>query len=96
MAVARISGAVERLTIGSAKGAPPELAVAELREISTDPAVLGDVLGAILHRVESEHSYLVAAAELLRAAGADEQAAISKLGWLRERDARRAGGGFTL
>jgi hypothetical protein len=92
MAVARLSGAVERLAAG---GTPRDLAVEELRAISDQPALLGDVLGAILHRVESEHSYLAAAAELLRAAGADEQAAVAKLGWLRERDERREGG-FTL
>ena len=96
IAAARVSGAVRRLTVGIDKGTPPEQAIAELRAISTDKYVLADALGGILHEIGSAQSFLVAAAELLRAAGADEQAAVAKLGWLRERDNKRAEGGFTL
>jgi hypothetical protein len=92
MAVAKVSGAAERLTIGVDKDVPLAVALAELHEISTDPAVFGEVLGAILYRVETEHPYFGTVAELLRAAGADEDVAAARLATLRERAAGRDGG----
>jgi hypothetical protein len=92
MAVAMISGSASRLSIGRDKDVPRDQALAELHEISTDPAVLGHVLGGVLHRIETEHPYHLATAELLRAAGADEDVAAATLAWLLERDNRYEGG----
>lgn len=92
MAVAKLSGAAARLTVGSDKGMPRDRAVAELHAISTDRAVLGIALGDVLHRVETESAGYLVTAELLRACGADEAVAAARLAWQRERAARRDGG----
>jgi hypothetical protein len=92
MAVAKISGSASRLSIGRDKDVPRDLAVAELHEISTDKDVLGEVLGDVLYEAKTQHPYHLATAELLRAAGADEDVAAAKLAELLERDARYEGG----
>jgi len=62
-------------------------ALPELRRISTDRLVLGDVLGDVLHRVvlgaQAETISSWPALDLLRAAGADEERAAAKAAWLR-------------
>lgn len=92
MVVAKIGGLAARLSIGRDKETPRDQALAEMHAISTDPAVLGEVLGGVLYRVETEHPYHLATAELLRAAEADEAVAATTLAELLERDNRYEGG----
>jgi hypothetical protein len=76
--------AVTRI-IAALDGAGPDLP--DVREISRDRLVLGDVLGDYLHRVvvgaQSETARYWPVLELLRAAGADEERAAAKATWLR-------------
>jgi hypothetical protein len=95
MAVAKISGAAELLTIGRYRATPLDRAVAQLRAISGDPVVLGTALGNVLYRVETESTGYQVTADLLRVAGADEDTAAATLAWQRER-AARSDGGFRL
>ena len=81
LAVAKVSGAVQRLVLRDGRGTD---AVDEVLAESRDPLVLGDALGAVLARLEHLPS-LQPAVELLRAAGADEERAAVKAAWLRER-----------
>jgi hypothetical protein len=60
-----------------------EARVARLHEITTDPAVLGHVLGSFLAYADRSDAYLPAV-EVLRAAGADEDQAGLKAAWLRQ------------
>lgn len=95
MAVAKISGAAELLTIGRYRATPRDRAVAQLRTISDDPAVLGAAMGSVLYRVERESAGYQVTVDLLRAAGADESVAAATLAWQRDR-ASRNDGGFRL
>lgn len=95
MAVAKISGAAELLTIGRYRDTPRDRAVAQLHAISDDPAVLGAALGNVLYRIAVESPGYQVTADLLRAAGADEDAAAARLAWQRDR-ASRNDGGFRL
>lgn len=92
LAIAKLSGTVERFVLRDRQDADVRRdeadevgrVVDELHEVSRDPGVLGEVLGAYLARAE----YLLAlqpAVELLRAAGADEDVAAARAAWLRER-----------
>lgn len=92
MALARISGAAQLLSIGRERDMRRDWAVARLHGISTDPAVLGAALGDVLRRIEVESPTYAVTAELLRAAGADEDVAAARLAWQRERAARNDGG----
>jgi hypothetical protein len=92
MAVAKISGSADRLTVGRDKHVSRAEAIAELHEITTDPVALGTVLGNRLYRVEREGASGLATVDLLRAAGADEDAAAAKLAWLKRRDEGYEGG----
>lgn len=87
---AEVTGAVERYTLGRDQGATDEQALAELHGTTRDPLVLGHVLGAYLVRAEASPAY-GRAVELLRVAGADEDAAALKAAWLRQRRADRGG-----
>jgi hypothetical protein len=60
-----------------------EWAVARLHEITTDPVVLGHVLGTYLAYAERSAMYQPAVG-LLRAAGVDEEQAELKAAWLRQ------------
>lgn len=85
MEVAKATGAAGRYGIGRDRDRPRERALAELREITTDPVVLGHVLAGYLHRVETESPGYAGVVELLRAAGADEGTAAAHLEVLRAR-----------
>lgn len=95
MAVARVSGAIERLGYGEHKDLPLADKIAGLHAITRDPVVLGHVLGACLVNVEGASLYQ-GCIDLLRAAGADEGTAQEQVAWRRERDERFAHGGFVL
>jgi hypothetical protein len=88
---ARIAVMINEFGAGSGPDALPAQALPELRAISRDPVVLGDVLGDYLHRVvvgtQAETMRYWPTLELLRAAGADEQRAAAKALWLRHQDA---------
>jgi len=70
-------------------------ALSELREISSDRIILGDVLGDLLHRLvvgtQAETIACWPALELLRTAGADEERAAAKAAWLRDQAADSPG-----
>lgn len=92
LAAARVTGSVERLGIGKDKDVAEDQAVAELRAITTDPHVLGHVLGGYVVRQErSESGAWARAVRLLRAAGADEDTAATVAVWQRERRERQGG-----
>jgi hypothetical protein len=81
-AVARLRVAAAEWVFGDRRNGSRTEAVAALREISTDPAVLGVVLGRALAHVELDGMRVYRRlAELYRAAGADEQVAADHLGW---------------
>jgi hypothetical protein len=84
LTAAKLSGLVERLVSGALRGTPTDEAVTRLHDISTEPVVLGHVLGPYLVRAEQMETY-AAAVELLRAAGADELVASEVAEWLRAR-----------
>jgi hypothetical protein len=87
---AEVSGAVQNLVFGPGRDTPLEEAVAQLHAITRDPAVLGQVLGPYL--VHAERSAVYApAVQMLRAAGADEDAAAAVAAWLRERQQQHGG-----
>lgn len=68
IALAQLSGTAARHGYGRAKNRPREEGLAELREISTDPVLLGIAAGAEL---VDPHGYKGPAVDLLREAGAD-------------------------
>jgi len=73
IAVARLSGAVSRMTGGGLRDLDRRLKLARIRAISTDPLVLGEVMGPLL--APEYPDYAAADAEaigLLRECGADE------------------------
>lgn len=90
LAAATVTGTVERYSIGANRDAPIGQAVAELLQITGDPLVFGIVLAGFLVRVADDGRYGRAVA-MLRAVGADEDAAAEKAAWLRERQAQRGG-----
>src|SRR4051812_27418865 len=83
---ARVTAMIDRLAAQGSAGGHLEV-LPELRRTCSDRLVLGDVLGDVLHRVvvgaqaETISSWPVL--DLLRAAGADEERAAAKAGWLR-------------
>jgi hypothetical protein len=85
---ARVAAVVDSVAAGGPASDPAE-ALPELRAVSRDPVVLGDVLGDYLHRVvagaQADTITYWPALELLRAAGADEEWAAAKAAWLRSR-----------
>lgn len=97
LAVASLSGAVSRMTRGDVRDLSRPAKLQRIRQISTDPLVLGHVLGPYLAPEHPEYAGADAeAAELLREAGADEEHAEQVAQWQRERRERRAQGGFQL
>lgn len=96
MAAAKVSGAVTRLAFGRDSGLPLEQKLAELHRLTRDPVVIGHVLGDCLADVTEVGSSFQACVDLLRAAGADEAAAVEKVAWRRFRLERIGEGGFTL
>jgi hypothetical protein len=95
--VARLSGLMSRLTRGRLRGLDDDARQGLIAELSTDPAVLGMALGAML---VPEHEEWVEAnadgAALLRAVGADEQVADAEAARLRKAIERRGQGWITL
>jgi hypothetical protein len=87
LTVAETAGAVSRLALTDA---PLADRLVELREITTDPRVLGDVLGCWLGGEPRQGND--EAVTLLRAAGADEQVAAAVAEWQRWRIADRGQG----
>lgn len=86
--VAQLSGTVERLAAQGGQWAMSDL-VAVVHEVSEDPLVLGQVLGAYLVRKE-ELPHFDPILQVLRAAGADEQRAAEVAAWQRWRLDRTA------
>jgi lactoylglutathione lyase len=88
MGAARVTAMIEQLRADDGPAADHSRALAELREISRDRVLLGDVLGDYLHRVvvgtQAETVSYWPVLELLRAAGADEERAAAKATWLRQ------------
>src|SRR5690349_6335477 len=83
---ARITTVIDRLEADEMAGGYLS-ALPELRAISSDRVVLGDVLGDFLHRAvvgtQAETISYWPALDLLRTAGADEERAAAKASWLR-------------
>jgi hypothetical protein len=83
---ARITAMIDRLAAEGFAGGHLE-ALPDLRKMSSDRVVLGDVLGDVLYRVvvgaQAETISSWPALDLLRAAGADEERAAAKAAWLR-------------
>ncbi len=80
---AEVTGEMQRLCFGNDRVDRLEWAVARIHEITTDPLVLGHVLGTFLAYADRSDVYLPAV-EMLRAAGADEGQAELKAAWLRQ------------
>jgi hypothetical protein len=91
MAVAKVSGAAARLSTGRDRDMPRAEALAELRTITWDREVFGHVLGDVLADGEQQGTaeFLTPTVELLRSAGADEDAAAAKLAWRRAEVGKR-------
>lgn len=89
MRVANLAGHLKRVSFGNLKHLPPEQKIADLREISTDPIVLGHQLGDCLANIDEIGPSYQACVDLLRAAGADEREAERKLEWRRWNRRRR-------
>jgi hypothetical protein len=81
MAVAKLSGAVERYAYGDLAGAGDGLPV--LLGYSSDPLVWGVILGSALRAVERGEGLKAGVVDYARRAGADEDAAQTHLTWLR-------------
>lgn len=79
---AEVTGEVQRLCFGPDRPGQAE-AVARLRDITTDPVVLGHVLGSYLAYADWSTAYLPAV-DMLRAAGADEGTAGARAAWVRQ------------
>lgn len=90
---ARITAVMDHLDADEMTGTYLQ-ALPDLRAISRDPVVLGDVLGDFLHRAVvgtlAETISYWPVLELLRAAGADEERAAAKATWLRQQGERIA------
>lgn len=80
---AEVYGEVERLAFGPGGPPPVEWCVARLHEITTDPIVLGHILGSYLAYADRSDRYQPAV-DMLRAAGAGEGQAELKAAWLRQ------------
>jgi hypothetical protein len=82
----RVTAMIDRLAAEGSTGDHLE-ALPDLRKLSSDRVVLGDVLGDVLYRVvigaQAETISSWPAPDLLRAAGADEERAAAKAAWLR-------------
>lgn len=89
LAIARISGAASRLTLGLDRDMPRDLAKAELKAISRDPHILGIALGDVLHQMATESRGHQLTAELLRQCGANENTAAKRLAWQQAGRPRR-------
>jgi hypothetical protein len=83
---ARVTAMIDRLVADGFARDHLEV-LPQLRGINSDPTVLGDVLGDVLHRVvigaQAEAISAWPAMDLLRAARADEERAAAKAAWLR-------------
>jgi len=83
---ARVTAMMDRLAAEGLAGDYLE-ALPDLRKMSSDRIVLGDVLGDVLYRVivgaQAETISSWPTLDLLRAAGADEERAAAKAAWLR-------------
>lgn len=79
---AELTGECERIGVGSRRHLSDGEALALLTEISTDPVVLGHVLGSYLIRAE-DHPVFERIVGLLRQAGADENTAARVAEWHR-------------
>jgi hypothetical protein len=84
MAAARVVSAAARFALGGVEVSRDD-AVAELQAITRDPVALGYALGVFLHRVETESATNQVSVDALRAAGAEEDIAATKLAWIRWR-----------
>jgi hypothetical protein len=97
LAVAQLSGLMSRLTRGGLRGLDDDRRQELIAEVTTDPVVLGTVLGAMLVPEMPQWAEECAdGARLLRAAGADERVAEAKAQWLRESADRRGRGWIEL
>jgi hypothetical protein len=85
---AQVYGEVERLTFGPAGTPPVAWCVARLHEITTDPVVLGHILGSYLAYADRSDWYQPAVV-MLRAAGADEAPGRAEGGVAAAGDRRR-------
>lgn len=92
LTAAKLHGRVGLLIVGADKRAEQNWAIAEVHDITTDPRILGYVLGIYLHKLEDESRGYGAACKLLRLAGADETVAQQMLEWQRERRERERRG----
>ncbi len=88
LTAASLQGRVAHLAVGAGKTVDVDQAVAELHTITTDPAILGHVLGIYLAMTEDGPGEYQTAAQVLRAAGADETTAQTMVVWQRERRGR--------
>lgn len=97
LAVASLSGAVSRMTRGDQRDLSRPAKLLRIRTLTTDPLVLGHVLGAHLKPEHPEYAGADAeAVELLRESGADEATAELVARWQVDRRERRDEGGFQL
>lgn len=91
--LAKVSGTVQRVTIGVHRDLPRAEKIAALNEITTDPVVLGFVLGQARASVELEgYVRFGEIVEVLTEAGADEQVADAVLTAARAEFERRGRG----
>lgn len=94
LAVAALSGGVSRMTRGDLRDLSRPEKLLRIRAYSTDPLVLGQVLGPLLVPEWPEYAAADAeGAELLRESGADEAYAQAVAEELRERNWGRGAGG---
>lgn len=89
MQVAKLSGHVQSLGFGHLQHLTHDQKITELWAITQDPTALGHELGDCLANVDEIAPYWQACVDLLRAAGADEEAAAEKLAWRRWSRQRR-------
>jgi hypothetical protein len=89
MQAAKVAGTVQRLSFGKHAHLPLEQKLTEVHAITRDPVVLGHQLGDCLADVDEVAPYFQACVDLLRAAGADEEAAAEKVAWRRWSRRRR-------
>jgi hypothetical protein len=82
--LAKISGIGQRRALGPDRDRGLEEALAELREVTRDPMILGLALGSALAVAEAQE-WQQPLVDLYRAAGADEQVAAEHRDLQRER-----------
>lgn len=79
---AHLSGECERLAVGDRKDLPDTEALRIIAEVTSDPEVIGYVLGSYRHRTAELGAYR-RAVDLLEQAGPDEDIAAAVLAWHR-------------